>query len=294
MDANNDTAINDALMIYLGTMRFFKIAEHLIHLKRFHIYHRDFWNNLNEHTHPYFEMLIPVAGEVRYSVGNRPIIPDSSKEIIIIPPATQHMRHIIKEGGTVVIIHFTFEKDTDPGLSDILKEELEKNFYVQNIRTPFPFDDVIHLCSSRPFLWKDYISNHIEKFFLDIFSGIPEKFFTLSEDGRRSGSNVLKKFKRFEQMVETTLDVRLSLAEYAKKIGISMRQLERRVRQYHNMTFSEYIRKRRFTVAEKLLADSGYSIKEIADAVGYDNVSYFCKVFKQYTNMTPLEYRNRK
>ena len=43
-------------------------------------------------------------------------------------------------------------------------------------------------------------------------------------------------------MLETSLDVRLTLGEYADKIGISKRQLERWIRQYHYMTFSQYIK----------------------------------------------------
>lgn len=107
-------------------------------------------------------------------------------------------------------------------------------------------------------------------------------------------TNAQKNFKRFELMLETSLDVRLTLGEYADKIGISKRQLERWIRQYHNMTFSEYIKQRRFNIAQKLLSDSSYTLKEVADAIGYDNVSYFCSLFKKATGVTPFEYRKQQ
>ena len=94
-------------------------------------------------------------------------------------------------------------------------------------------------------------------------------------------------------MIESTLDARLSLGEYAEKIGISKRQIERLIRQYHNMTFSEYIKKRRFDVAQKLLSNPGFSVKAAADAIGFDDVSYFCRIFKKYTGMTPVEYQQK-
>lgn len=295
MDLHDDIAINDALTIYLGTMRFFKIAEYLLQLRRFHIYHREFWDNIEEHTHPYFELLIPVEGNVHYSVGNRHIVIDSSKQIIIIPPATPHTRTVIKHGDTVLVIHFTFENDSALSISDLLKNELEKNFYRLEVKENLPYENIIKLCMERSFLWQDYISNCLEKFFLDIFSAQSEKVFSNNnEEMQNISADTQKNINRFEQMIETTLDTRLSLAEYAEKIGISKRQLERWIRKYHNMTFTEYITRRRFSVAQKLLSDSGYSIKEAADAVGYDNISYFCKIFKQYTGMTPLEYQNKK
>lgn len=40
------------------------------------------------------------------------------------------------------------------------------------------------------------------------------------------------------------------------------------------------------------LKKSDLSIEEIADEVGYSNVSYFYRVFKKKYNQTPLEYRN--
>ena len=95
-------------------------------------------------------------------------------------------------------------------------------------------------------------------------------------------------------MIEISLDSRLSLGEYAAKIGVSKRQIERLIKQYHNTTFSEYLKHRRFSVAKSLLSNSGYSVKEVADAIGYDDVSYFCRVFKQYSGMTPLEYQKKK
>ena len=40
-----------------------------------------------------------------------------------------------------------------------------------------------------------------------------------------------------------------------------------------------------------LLKNSDRKIIEICDLTGYDNPRYFSKVFKQYTGMTPSEYR---
>ena len=45
--------------------------------------------------------------------------------------------------------------------------------------------------------------------------------------------------------------------------------------------------------AKELLLTGSYSIEEIAVAVGFANASYFCKVFKNITHITPSEFANK-
>ncbi len=56
----------------------------------------------------------------------------------------------------------------------------------------------------------------------------------------------------------------------------------------------EYIQYFRITMSKQMLTDSNISISEIAARMGYDSPAYFSKVFKKFTGVTPLEYRNDK
>ena len=57
-----------------------------------------------------------------------------------------------------------------------------------------------------------------------------------------------------------------------------------------DMPPARYIQLYRVGKAKELLLNSDMSIEEIAVAVGFANSSYFCKVFKSLTNMTPSEF----
>lgn len=50
----------------------------------------------------------------------------------------------------------------------------------------------------------------------------------------------------------------------------------------------------RLSKAEILLKNSDKSIGDIADCVGFHQVSYFGKCFKEKTGFTPREYRSIK
>lgn len=53
---------------------------------------------------------------------------------------------------------------------------------------------------------------------------------------------------------------------------------------------TKYIQQYRVEKAKTLLVNSAGSVEEIAVSVGFANSSYFCKVFKSVTGMTPSEF----
>ncbi len=59
-------------------------------------------------------------------------------------------------------------------------------------------------------------------------------------------------------------------------------------------SFNDYLLEIRMKKAAQLLAHSEESIYRIAQCVGYDNFSYFSRLFKNYSGLSPKEYRNSK
>lgn len=59
------------------------------------------------------------------------------------------------------------------------------------------------------------------------------------------------------------------------------------------ISFKNYIIHRRIEAAKELLSTTNLPINTISDNVGYANYSYFTRLFKKVTNMTPIEYRNK-
>ena len=56
---------------------------------------------------------------------------------------------------------------------------------------------------------------------------------------------------------------------------------------------ARYIQKFRIDKAKELLVSSGGSIEKIALATGFANASYFCKVFRSITGITPTEFAEK-
>ena len=58
-------------------------------------------------------------------------------------------------------------------------------------------------------------------------------------------------------------------------------------------SFWDYVTNLRINKAKELLETTDIKIGIIAEKVGYKNISYFCKIFKETLGISPAEYKQR-
>lgn len=83
----------------------------------------------------------------------------------------------------------------------------------------------------------------------------------------------------------------LRLPEAAQVTGYSVPHFSRFFKRYTGQTFVEYLTDYRLTAAAQLLSQSSTSISDVAVAVGFDNFSYFCRLFRKKYQVSPKQYR---
>lgn len=86
----------------------------------------------------------------------------------------------------------------------------------------------------------------------------------------------------------------ISLQDAAEQLHYSDAYFCRFFKQNFDKSFIMYLSELRIEKAKELLADITVNIKEIGQEVGYRDSSYFTKVFKRITGVTPSEYRYQK
>ena len=83
----------------------------------------------------------------------------------------------------------------------------------------------------------------------------------------------------------------LSMQSVCDEIGISQTYLSRLFRKYSDTTFNAFLTRCRMEAAMKLLREKpDLLLRDVAACVGYDDSSYFTKVFHQYTGKTPSQF----
>ena len=91
--------------------------------------------------------------------------------------------------------------------------------------------------------------------------------------------------------MRTSLNKPIGLAEVAAHIEASSSYLSRAFHRECGVTLTEYLTRLRVDECKKLLAQD-LSLKAIARQTGFAQYTYFLKVFKQATGMTPKQYRD--
>lgn len=102
--------------------------------------------------------------------------------------------------------------------------------------------------------------------------------------------------KEIIRYIESHYAEKISLDDLASHVHISKSECCRCVKRCLNMTPVEYLMKYRIFRAASMIQNNdpmADSFSNLAFSVGFNNVSYFNKVFRQYLNCTPGEYRRR-
>ena len=75
--------------------------------------------------------------------------------------------------------------------------------------------------------------------------------------------------------------------------GYSPNYLSKKFKTEIGISISEYIAKEKIDAAKNLLISGDNKITKICDQLGFGSQSYFSELFKKYTGMTPVQYRDK-
>ena len=83
-----------------------------------------------------------------------------------------------------------------------------------------------------------------------------------------------------------------SLTEVADYVNINTEYFCRLLKAETGVTFNSYLTNYRIQKAVELLSKTELKVYEVAERVGYSNLSYFSRVFKKVTGVNPFFYKN--
>ena len=109
---------------------------------------------------------------------------------------------------------------------------------------------------------------------------------------------VLSKDERFLQQIMTVMNANMTnhlfgSEQFAEQMGVSHRHLSRKLMALTGQSCNEFIRQTRLRCAAELLNKKTGNVKEVAHRVGFNNLSYFAKCFKELHNYSPSDYSKR-
>ena len=81
--------------------------------------------------------------------------------------------------------------------------------------------------------------------------------------------------------------------EVAEELAVSKCHLVRTFTAAVGVPPGKYLTEVRLATAKKLLLSKDYPVEIVATLSGFSGANYFCKVFKKYTGLSPLAYKNK-
>lgn len=85
-----------------------------------------------------------------------------------------------------------------------------------------------------------------------------------------------------------------NLPELSQKLGYSVVYTGNLIKKITGYSFSKLVQTKRCSLAAELLQETDLSVEEIIRIVGYENESFFRKIFKEKYGVNPLEYKKGK
>lgn len=143
------------------------------------------------------------------------------------------------------------------------------------------------LCREKPAAYQMELKSVLFHMFFILFSNCRQPV-----EHRHSGKT-LDKIKQILKYVELHYMENLGIGEMAVAAGFSQSHFMRFFKNYMGISFTAYLNDYRLTMAARLLLSSSSGILNIAAETGFENLSYFNRLFKKKYGMSPKEFRNR-
>lgn len=203
--------------------------------------------------------------------------------------------------GTFILAEAGLMKDHECCVSWLHAREFQERFPDHRVRS----DRIFHLDESRgscaggssaadiaALLVRRYISEDAERNALEVLQ-IDHARSPLHLQARRTlgGDAEDVRVKATLLIMEQHLNDRVPIAQLARLVGVSRRQLERLFKEKAGISPANAYRHVRLIHAKSLVTNSDASMLEIALEAGFENPSHFARTFKKFHGQTPSELR---
>ena len=250
----------------------------------------------NPHSHEYYELFMTVSGTVTHWInGVTTELPEGS--LVFIRPDDIHgYIYDTPKSTETAYINFTFTKET----ADELFSYLTDGFPSEYLKTcTMPPTIVVNSFEKKRMVslfeelntvnWQDKTTLKIRArvILTDIFTRF---FYDVQSEHGEAMPTWLSRLTQAMEKPENFAAGIDRLSELSKK---SDKHISRNLKKYFDMTPSEYVNSLRVNYASNLLINTNTPVIDICYICGFQNLSYFYRVFKRTYNLSPGDFRKQ-
>jgi len=253
-----------------------------------------------EHRHDYIEMVYMCKGQTTHIINGQ-TVQLSEGEVLIL---NQHaVQEIMPAGeGDIAVNFIILPQFFDKALEMLDEEETPlRRFIIDCIAGREDEGGYLHFKTSSILTIHNLIENLVYTIVYDtpnkrktneITMGLLLLQFINNADrlgfGDKEQSVIARVLKYIEENYREG-----SLSDIAELLHYDLYWLSREIKRKTGKTYTELLQEKRLLQAAYLLANTDIKVIDIAERVGYNNISYFHKIFASRFGMSPKKYRDR-
>lgn len=250
------------------------------------------------HWHEDVEFLLPIKGHISYHVNDKDFFIEEG-DAVFVNSKQMHYGYS-SDGSDCRYICIVFKPSLISTNSYLAQKYISPIVEDYNIpQLPLSKDNPQHkkIISSLKEIYQLY--HHQEKGYellsismlSSVWAELYEILYNTISNVDYSISNDISIQKQMVSYIYDNYTEKISLNDICRSGGISRTKCCQIFKKYLNKTPIEFLNSYRLENSINLLRDTSLSITEIAYNCGFNNLSYYSEIFKQYKGCTPNEYR---
>lgn len=244
------------------------------------------------HRHDFFFILLLKNGNGSHEIDFTPYqVLDNS--IFFLRPGQVHQIELYADcTGYLMEFNNEFYHPKDKSSSQRLRKASNKNYCKLEVNRFEKLQQILsHIFqeyTSREEGYMDIIKANLEIFFIEFVRQSPNP----KNISKEISSYTQERFEEFLELLEKHITTCKQVSQYTDMMNLSTYQLNEITKTSTGKTPSELINEQIILEAKRHLLATPNQIKDIADYLGYEDVSYFIRFFKKHTRYSPEAFRH--
>lgn len=250
---------------------------------------KDLLHNL--HRHDFFFILALQNGFGTHEIDFKSYELQNNS-VFIVRPGQVHQLYLNADcTGFLAEFDTSFYHPKDKLANQRLVKAGNKNFCA------FEEDRFKKLHDLLAYIFNEYVT--MQDGYLDVIKANLDIFFiefirqsVNPHDISKKGSNyVQERFEEFMDLCSANINTYKQVSQYANLMNLSIYQINAITKETVGKAASEIINEQIILEASRYLLATSHQVKDIADHLGYEDISYFIRFFKKHTGYSPEVFR---
>ncbi|HEY8891160.1 MAG TPA: AraC family transcriptional regulator [Clostridium sp.] len=268
------------------------------------IHKHDRFIRFDKHKHDYLEMMFVYSGSIKQEIEGEKLVINKG-EILLLDMNVEHSIEMASVNDIAINVLIKKEFFDWVFMSQIADNDLISNFIVEAIYGKNEFKQYIHFKTSE----NDKVCNFMIQILMEYYDKKNGMETAIRAYIMLLFNELLRDYKKYlsSEMVskiESTISTEIlnyinsnykdiTLKGMADHFSYNPDYIGKLVKKIIGKTLTELVKEKKIKQAEYLLQNTKMTVIDVITEIGYSNVSYFYRQFKEQVGITPDEYRRK-